>query len=129
MKETSWRTLMLMTTVLILVIIFEATVRPAKPKTPLIGPNMGGSRPVDCNRVQDKSSPNPELSLEDPNAKPAPIEPEPVQTVTEVRPAWLNDNLGNLNGTNWSSSLDSDDPNESSSEPEDPNEVSPPVRG
>ena len=40
-KETSWRTLMLMTTVLILVIIFESTVRPYKPKTPLIGPAMG----------------------------------------------------------------------------------------
>jgi len=128
MKETSWRTLMLMTTVLILVIIFESTVRPYKPKTPLIGPAMGGSLPADCNQLQDKSSSNPELSLEDPNLKPAPSEPEPVMTATEIRPAWLNDNLGDLNERGWTSRVESDDPDESSPpESDDPNHPMPPV--
>ena len=122
MKETSWRTLMLMTTVLILVVIFEATARPYKPKTPLIGPNMGGDLRADCNGLPE-DSPTPASASEDPN-KPAPSQPTPVVAVTEERPVWLNDNLGDLNGTSWASDDDSD---ESSSESDDPNESSPPV--
>jgi len=127
MRETSWRTLMLMTTVLILVIIFEATVRPYKPQGPLIGPAMGASRKADPNQAQEISETR-SLASASPN-EPARTEPEPVRTVAEAHPVWLNDNLGDLKGTIWASPLESDDPEESpSSESEDPNEISPPVQ-
>jgi hypothetical protein len=123
MKETSWRTLMLMTTVLILIVIFQGTVRPCKPKTPLIGPTMGGRAPADCNTVQG-GAPTQSTASADPNTS-APPEPEPVTAVAEAHPAWLNDNLGNLNGTVWAAPLESDDSDGSwSSEPDDPNKVS-----
>jgi hypothetical protein len=126
MKETSWRTLMLMTTVLILVIVFEGTVRPYKPKTPLIGPAMGGYPPADPNKMQE-GSPTRSIASGVPD-KPAPSEPEPVMTVAEARPVWLNDNLGDLNEMGWTSRSKSDDPDESSPpESDDPNRPMPPV--
>jgi hypothetical protein len=126
MKETSWRTLMLMTTVLVLVVIFEGTVRPYKPKTPLIGPAMGGYAPADCNKVQEGSQTR-SIASGVPD-KPARSEPEPVMTAAEARPVWLNDKLQDSSETGWSSPLESDDPDESSSsEPGDPNEASPAV--
>ena len=108
MRETSWRTLMLMTTVLILVVIFEGTVRPRKPRTPLIGPAMAAGQPQDCNKPQDK---------------PALRQPEPVMTVEEDRPVWLNDNLGDLSKMGWISPDESKDSEDS----EDPSESVPPV--
>jgi len=99
MKETSWRTLMLMTTLFAVVLIFQGTVRTMPPKTPLIGPAMGGSVQEDCNTPQDTAA----LS-----------QPKPVMVVAQAPPAWLNDNLGNLNETGWSSPSESeasDDPN------------------
>jgi hypothetical protein len=105
MKETSWRTLMLMTTLFAVVLIFQGTVRTMPPKTPLIGPDMGGDLPIDCNKPQDK---------------PALGRPKPATVAAAAPPAWLNDNLGDLNETGWFSSSDSEDA-------EDPNEASPPV--
>ena len=127
MKETSWRTLMLLTTLFILVVIFEGTVRPYRPRTPLIGPAMGGGPPADCNKVQDKRLANADVPVGD--DRPAPSQPEPVVTVAQTRPAWLNDRLGNLNETRWASLHGSDDPNESTPpESEDPSQSSPPVQ-
>jgi hypothetical protein len=123
MKETSWRTLMLMTTVFILIVIFQGTVRPYKPKTPLIGPAMGGSAPADCNKVPEGTQTQSTASAVSEN--PTPVGTEPVTAVAEAHPAWLNDNLGNLNGTVWAAPLESDDSDDSwSSEPDDPNKVS-----
>jgi len=130
MRETSWRTLMLMTTVLILVVIFQGTVRPYKPKTPLIGPAMGGPlQPTDPNQVPEGLQTRPSAS-EAPD-EPAPVEPEPVIAVPDARPVWLNENLGDLHGTVWSAPLEPEDSDEidQSSRPEsaDPNQSSSPV--
>jgi len=107
MRETSWRTLMLMTTLFAVVLIFQGTVRTMPPKAPLIGPAMGGSAPQDCNKPQDAA---------------AVSQPQPVavvaQTPPQAPPAWLNDNLGDLNETSWASPDDSEDS-------EDPNKVMP----
>ena len=124
LKETSWRTLMLMTTVLILVIIFESTVRPYKPKTPLIGPAMGGYPPADCNLAQDDSQ-----TRSIPSGAPdTPAPSEPVLTVAEARPVWLNDDREDLDRRGWISRSESDDPDESSPpESDDPNHPMPSV--
>ncbi len=104
MKATSWRTLMLMTTLFAVILIFQGTVRTMPPQKPLIGPEMGGSVPQDCNKPQDIAT----LS-----------QPKPVTVVAQAsRPVWLNDNLGDLNETDWSSHSESEDS-------EDPNKVMP----
>ena len=103
MRETSWRTLMLMTTLFAVVLIFQGTVRTMPPKKPLIGPEVAGSVPQDCNQPQDTAA----LS-----------QPKPVMVVAQAPPAWLNDNLGDLNAADWSDSSESEDSG-------DPNKVIP----
>jgi len=101
---------MLMTTVLILVIIFQGTVRPYKPKTPLIGPAMGGTLPpTDPNQVPEGPQTQPSAS-EVPD-KPVPSEPEPVVQVAPARLAWINNELVDLSKMGWASPDESDDPN------------------
>ena len=109
MRETSWRTLMLMTTVLILVIIFEGTVRPRKPKTPLIGPTMGAPRATDPNQAQ-RSSPTGLVASEVVD-QPIPSRPQPVVQVVPARLTWINNELVDLTKMGWASPDESDDPN------------------
>ena len=110
MKETSWRTLMLMTTVLILVIIFEATARPYKPKTPLIGPAMGAPQQPDPNLVPE--SPQEELVASEVPDQPAPSQPQPVVEAAPARLTWINNELVDLTKMGWASPDESSDPND-----------------
>jgi len=109
MTETSWRTLMLMTTLFLLVVIFEGTVRPRRPKTPLIGPAMGGAAPADCNKVPDKAPPSAEVCVRDP--QPARSQPQPVMPAAAARKVWINNELVDLAKMGWASPDESDDPN------------------
>ncbi len=113
MRETSWRTLMLLTTLFIVFVIFQGTVR--TPKLPVA-------------KAQPPLIAHPQEDPNQPQDKPAPSEPEPViATFAETRPVWLHDNLGDLNGTGWSSESETDDPDESPQESEDPNQAAAPV--
>ncbi len=114
MRETSWRTLMLLTTLFIVFVIFQGTVRTPRLPAAKAQPPIVAHPQEDPNKVQDK---------------PAPSQPEPViTTFIETRPVWLNDNLGDLNKIDWSSSSESDDADESSPpESEDPNQAAAPV--
>ncbi len=113
MNETSWRTLMLLTTLFIVFVIFQGTVR--TPKLPVA--KAKAKPPVAVRAPEEPNQP-----LEEPNQpqdQPPRIQPKPVTTFAEVRPVWLHDNLGDLNEADLSSTSDADDPNESSaSEPE-----------
>lgn len=109
MNETSWRTLMLLTTLFIVFVIFQGTVR--TPRLPV-------ARAQPFVVVQPPEEPN------QPQDKPAPVPPTPViTTFAENRPVWLHDNLGEMNGTGWSTTSETDDPEES----EDPNQAAAPV--
>jgi len=99
MRETSWRTLMLLTTLLVVFVIFQGTVRSLPPQTPLIGPAMGEAAPEDCNKPLDK---------------PALSQPQPVMPVVAARRAWINNELVDLSKMGWASPDESDDPNGSS---------------
>ena len=75
MKETSWRTLMLLTTLLAVFVIFQGTVR--SPKLPA-------------------AQARPRLAVapkEDPNKLPQKVvrRPEPVEVVDQAPPVWLDD--------------------------------------
>lgn len=123
MKETSWRTLMLMTAVFILVVIFEGTVRPYRPPTPLIGPAMA-CPPADANKLPDRRPPSAEAGVGDPGSALRPS----VTTAPVARPVWLNNRLlepseasrftspepEDRNQTEQSSTPVADDPNGSS---------------
>lgn len=117
MNETSWRTLMLMTTLFIVFVIFQGTVR--TPKLPVA---KAKAKPlVAVHALQEPNQPQ-----EDPNQpqeQPPLTQPMPVTTFVENRPVWLRDNLGDLNGRDWSSESDMNDPEES----EDPNQPAAPV--
>ncbi len=123
MNETSWRTLMLLTTLFIVFVIFQGTVR-----TPKLPAAKAKAKPLIAARTsqkpaQPRDEPNqpqgePNQPAGEPNQPPR-IEPEPVPTFADTRPVWLHDNLGDLNQVDLSSLSDSDDPNESSeSEPQ-----------
>ncbi len=110
MKETSWRTLMLLTTLFIVFVIFQGTVRTPRLPVAQAQPPLAVRPLEDPNKLQDE---------------PALSRPQPVMTIAETRPVWLNDNLGDLKQLGWSSP---DDPDESSlPESDDPNRPMPPV--
>jgi len=108
MREISWRTLMLMTTVLILVIVFQATVRPYKPQGPLIGPAMGAPRRADPNLVPQRP-PTEHVASVVPD-KPIPSQPQPVVRAAPARLTWINNELVDLTKMGWASPDKSDDP-------------------
>jgi hypothetical protein len=111
MRETSWRTLMLLTTLFIVFVIFQGTVRTPKLPVATAQPSFVVHPPEEPNQPQEK---------------PAPIQPEPViTTFAETRPVWLHDNLGEMNGTDWSSESETED--ESPEESGDPNQAAAPV--
>jgi hypothetical protein len=120
MNETSWRTLMLMTTLFVVFVIFQGTVR--TPKLPVAKAKAKPPVAVHPSREPGPLQGEPNQPSEEPNQlqdQPPRIQPKPVTTFAETRPVWLHDNLGDLNQTDLSSMSDSDDPNESSaSEPE-----------
>jgi hypothetical protein len=112
MNETSWRTLMLMTTLFIVFVIFQGTVRTPKLPVAKAQPPVAAHAPAEPNQLQQ--DPN------QPEEQAPHIQPQPVTTFVESRPVWLHDNLGDLSGTDWSSESD---PEES----EDPNRPAGPV--
>ncbi len=116
MNETSWRTLMLMTTLFIVFVIFQGTVR--TPKLPVA--KAKAYPPVAVHSAKEPAQPQgePNQPAQEPNQPPR-LEPKPVPTFAESRPVWLHDNLGDLSQVDLSSLSDSDDPNEpSESEPQ-----------
>jgi hypothetical protein len=120
MNETSWRTLMLMTTLFVVFVIFQGTVR--TPKLPVAKAKARPPVAVHASKVPNQAQEEPNEPPEEPNQpqdQPPRIQPEPVTTFAETRPVWLHDNLGDLNQIDPSSMSDSDDPNESpASEPQ-----------
>ncbi|MCL5280132.1 MAG: hypothetical protein M1376_09520 [Planctomycetes bacterium] len=121
MNETSWRTLMLLTTLFLVFVIFQGTVRTPKPSVARAKakPSVAVHASKGPNQAQkDPNQPpgEPNQPAEEPNQPPdqAPgIQPKPVPSFAETHPAWLHDNLGDLNQIDLSSLSDSDDPNES----------------
>jgi len=86
MKETSWRTLMLLTTLLAVFVIFQGTVR--SPRLP-----AAQARPALAVRP-----------LEDPNKLPNKVvrRPEAVEVIVQAPPAWLDDTPKDPNEPNES---------------------------
>ncbi len=107
MNETSWRTLMLMTTLFLVFVIFQGTVRTPKLPAAKAKPPVAVHSSKEPGQLQEEPNQPPE----EPNQPPR-IEPKPATTFAEARPVWLHDNLGDLNQVDLSSLSDSDDPNE-----------------
>ncbi len=111
MNETSWRTLMLLTTLFIVFVIFQGMVR--TPKLPVARAKANPPVAVRSSKEPAQPQAEPNKPAEEPNQPPR-IEPKPIPTFAEARPVWLHDNLGDLNQADLSSLSDSDDPNEAS---------------
>src|SRR5512137_227489 len=90
MNETSWRTLMLLTTLFIVFVIFQGTVR--TPKLPVAKATAEAPVAVDASKELNQAQEEPNQPPEEPNQPPR-IQPKPAPTFAETRPAWLHDNL------------------------------------
>ena len=113
-RETSWRTLMLLTTLFIVFVIFQGTVRTPQLPVAKAQPSFVVHDVPEC--------PN------QPQEKPAPSQPQPVVPVVESHLVWFNGKLVDLSKTGWSSGSETYDPEESSPQQSaDPNQAAVPV--
>lgn len=97
MKETSWRTLMLLSTLLAVFVIFQETARSPKPRAARARPALAVHPLPDPDKAQDK---------------PTHGQPEPVMTGADARPVGFDDTRADWSQTGWSSSPVPESPQE-----------------
>ena len=82
MKETSWRTLMLLTTLLVVFVIFQGTVRSPRLPVAQAHPALAVHPREDPNKLQNKVVRS---------------RPEAVEVAVQAPPVWLDDTLTDPN--------------------------------
>jgi hypothetical protein len=128
-NETSWRTLMLLTTLFIVFVIFQGTVRTPKLPVARAQPLVVVQPPAEPNQLRAKGLPNAASGMGNPEpapSQPAPV-PAPVPAPAEARLVWFNGKLVDRE-TGWPPGWVPDEQGESSPPAEkDPNEPAPPI--
>ncbi len=125
MRETSWRTLMLLTTLFIVFVIFQGTVRTPRLPVAIAQPFVVLYPAEEPNQLGDKGLPNAASGTG--NLQPAPSQPASVPAAAEAPVVWFNGRLVDRN-TGWPPGWVQDEQDESTPPAQkDPNEPAPPI--